>query len=196
MSDPNPFAPLTELADPPRQYDDDGLGIDLQADVVAESRVFATGKGDQVRTSHGATWPARCIVCNTSVEAATQELHLPWSPRWVFLLALLGGIPWLIVAAFTRERIMVRVALCPDHLADHRRGRARARLVGAAALIVTAAAGLVTGEAGLYLLALLVGATAYALAERATRLLVVHAVDADSAVVIASRPFVASLPRE
>lgn len=121
----NPFAPLPATAPVP---------TDPRA-------VFRDGH--HVCTPVTATWPARCVRCNAEVPAADRRLDLTWTPRWVYLLILLGLLLALIAQVFVRRKVTLQVGFCAACA-----GRRRKLLGGWGAALGLALVGLCSGASG------------------------------------------------
>jgi len=59
--------------------------------------------------------PPVCMVCGQ--QAARQFTHktMYWHPSWVFILLLLGVLPFAIAALATQQRLGLRAPLCVNH---------------------------------------------------------------------------------
>lgn len=170
----NPFAPLPATAPVP---------TDPRA-------VFRDGH--HVCTPVTATWPARCVRCNAGVSAADRRLDLTWTPRWVYLLLLLGVLFAVIAQVFARRKVNLHVGFCAAC------ARRRRRLLGAwSATLGLALVGLCSGAAGSS--AVMAGSVILALVALGGLVLchplvTVDRVYGERAWVRAGAAFVASLP--
>jgi hypothetical protein len=87
--------------------------------------------GDVLATS-GVVWPRRCPTCGSAdVVEPPVKIAAQWHPRWVYFLALVGLVPYLIASAVTRKYGSAQVFLC----AAHRQRRTVAQTVMAVSAI-------------------------------------------------------------
>src|SRR5262245_36268616 len=59
--------------------------------------------------------PAVCMVCGQRAERFTGKT-MYWHPPWVFVLLLLGLLPFIIAALLTQQRLRLKAPLCANHL--------------------------------------------------------------------------------
>ena len=59
--------------------------------------------------------PPVCMVCGQRAELFTSKT-MYWHPPWVFVLLLLGLLPFIIAALLTQQRLRLKAPLCSNHL--------------------------------------------------------------------------------
>ncbi len=80
-------------------------------------------EGDVLRSSNGAVWPCRCVVCGRECSSNNElKLQLQWHPSWVYVFIVISLWIYLIAAAFTRRRAAITVFLCDVHLIRRQNG--------------------------------------------------------------------------
>ncbi|HET7539632.1 MAG TPA: hypothetical protein VFK05_07165 [Polyangiaceae bacterium] len=110
MSTPqNPYAaPSSEM-----DYDRRALG-------GAEHGIYREGLF-LVVPAHGASLPARCVVCNKPAHTRLQR-KLYWHPSGYYVLILISALIYVIVAVIVRKRAHIELGLCEQHAARRRLG--------------------------------------------------------------------------
>jgi hypothetical protein len=58
--------------------------------------------------------PSLCMCCG-SPATSTKEKKFGWFPRWISLLAPIGGLPFLIALMLSRKMMTVKIPLCQRH---------------------------------------------------------------------------------
>src|SRR5262245_26714718 len=58
--------------------------------------------------------PPVCMRCGADAELERKR-QFSWNPSWVYLLILLGLLPFVIVALVLTKRMTVHAPLCRDH---------------------------------------------------------------------------------
>jgi hypothetical protein len=58
--------------------------------------------------------PTVCACCGAAA-TLSDERKLVWQPKWIYALAALGGIPFVIALLVMQKRMDVRLPLCADH---------------------------------------------------------------------------------
>ena len=69
----------------------------------------------------GASFPARCVVCNAPAERRLRR-KLYWHPPAVYALICLGALVYVIGALITRKKAELEVGICDAHAARRRNG--------------------------------------------------------------------------
>jgi hypothetical protein len=80
-------------------------------------------EGDVLRSTHGAVWPSRCVVCGQECSSDNPlHLQLQWHPRWIYVFIVISLWIYLIAAAVMRRRAAIDVFLCDEHMIRRRNG--------------------------------------------------------------------------
>ncbi|APR82358.1 Hypothetical protein A7982_07707 [Minicystis rosea] len=116
MSEPNPYAPPADDADP-----ETPKPSKTKSKKTKNNRAFRIGNYAVVPVEDPRL-PKRCVVCNERVPGERIRRQLMWHPQWVYATIFIGFLVYLVIAAFMRKSATVEHALCPTH--------ARARLNG------------------------------------------------------------------
>ncbi len=126
----------------------------------APSAPVACCDGDKLIVPQGALLPTNvCIKCGAPANGKPLKKTYYWHPQWLYILALLWLIVYVIVAAIIRKQQTLYVPLCEEHASR----RKRMILIGwglflgaLIAVFVLPAAGVDVGIAVLLMLALII----------------------------------------
>lgn len=58
--------------------------------------------------------PSVCVCCGLPAEHV-KEQRFGWFPKWIYLLAPVGGLPFAIAMLSTAKQMTVRLPVCPRH---------------------------------------------------------------------------------
>src|ERR1044072_8782987 len=76
--------------------------------------------GDQLVVVHGAHFRDRCAKCNNPAAPPHKMRKLYWPPPAIYLLLLVYGIVYIIVALIVRKNVEIDPGLCGQHLQKRR----------------------------------------------------------------------------
>lgn len=182
-AEPNPYAPPTLTADepprPPAHRVRGGAGVWREGDLLVLDKTAAL-------------FPPRCVVCNRDTDYKLKRIFI-WHPRWIYLLAPLGGILYALIAASVRKYATVEVGLCDEHQLRRRSGLLLLGFgVGASVLLLLIASSSRWGSLAIAALAGMI--VALVVGSRMSRVAVATKIDDTHAWLRVGQPFLASLP--
>jgi len=88
--------------------------------------------GDDLVVRPGCTLPGRCIKCNEAAQMPMRNARFYWHHPALYLVLLLGLLPYPVIALFARRRTPVTIGLCARH---RQRRRAALTLASAGSLL-------------------------------------------------------------
>lgn len=87
----------------------------MELDPEVDDRYAMHVEGNRFVTPSGCRMPQVCVVTNTPVSERDMVFtHLYWSPPWVALTLLLGGLPLIICYFATRKCCAITFGLSPE----------------------------------------------------------------------------------
>lgn len=93
--------------------------------------------GDLLVVGRGAELRPRCFVTGVDTDYSTV-IRTYWQPRWVYLLILMWGIPYLLIAPFYRRYLHLKIPVDRDLLVNRQRQSRRGRFMAGYATLALA----------------------------------------------------------